>query len=156
MKWDGRDPLTEWPEVDWAEFVDGSFQPIWTERPRVSAELLAVNVVTQSDGFRAERRIRTVPLMDRRDLLIGRGFSVSRHDYTERGVRANALLMLVRQLPGASAWIEADIQRAVERLNYIDDAVILLRRYIRSLSGGSLSDKQRMRKRMRAALGELP
>lgn len=83
---------------------------------------------------------------DRRDLshLFTRhvGFSVKRHDYTVRGMRAHALETLVRQLPEVESWDDHAVAAAVQRLAYIDKAVVMLRRHIRLLHGGSLRDRQ--------------
>src|SRR5262245_7980859 len=40
--WNGRGPLTEWPEKDWKMLLrDKSWQPIWDIPPRTSSYLLA-------------------------------------------------------------------------------------------------------------------
>ena len=56
--WDGKEPLTDWPELDYeAMRPDDGWDLIWTERPRVSAEMLAERALNQEETvFRRAKR----------------------------------------------------------------------------------------------------
>lgn len=84
-------------------------------------------------------------LIDRRDLsnwfTMKVGFSVGYR--RERNIqRAHAIRTLIRQLPQSKEWTDDQVQCAVERVSFIDNAVVLLRRHVRLLNGGSLRDRQ--------------
>jgi hypothetical protein len=78
------------------------------------------------------------------------GFTVKRHDYTARGLRTNALAHLLRQLPEVNKWSDQQIALMADRLCYIDGALVMLRRHVRMLAGGTRADRDRLRREKRA------
>lgn len=59
MAWSGKEPLTGWPELDYAAMrEEDGYELIFDERPRVSSELLAELAVEQRDGMKAPRKRR--------------------------------------------------------------------------------------------------
>jgi hypothetical protein len=79
------------------------------------------------------------------------GFSVVRRDYTNRGLRSNAIAHLLRQLPDAQSWSDERVGAIADRLCRIDGALVTLRRHVRLLHGGTRADRDRERRERRLA-----